>query len=364
MKKLPWLNLSLIYGLHILVVLSSDFFGQNLLAAPKAPLPVTETILNGLANWDGRWYLRIVESGYDPKAAAFFPGYPALIAVLQNLGIEPLWGAVIAANLAFLGVLISLYCLLSLDFAPDVILRSLWYLALFPTAFFFSAVYTESLYLLLVILCLYFARRHYWLASGCMGMLACLTRSAGVLLLFPLLYEFWHEKRLSFTTTSWRGWLGLAPFGLLPAGLLIYMYHLWATLGQPLAFMTAQQYWKRQAAVPWAPIIKTLGTIGQGNNLVNFLFTALALVLLILGISMLRPSYSLYGLFGILLPLCTPATHSPLLSMPRFVLVLFPIYVVLALVIRRQQLHWALISFFTMALVFLNILFANSRWVA
>ncbi|HEX3032679.1 MAG TPA: mannosyltransferase family protein [Bacillota bacterium] len=364
MKKTPWHNLILIYSVHLIAVLSSDYFGQNIRAGRKAaPLPFWDTTLNGLSNWDGRWYLTIAENGYDPKSAAFFPLYPALIAFCKWLGIDPVIGGAIIANLAFFGLLIGLYHLASLDFSEPVVLRAIWYLALFPTAFYFSTLYTESLFLLLVVYSLYWARRQKWWPCCLAAGLATLTRSLGVFLLIPLLYEYRQGTKEAFTQQTGRI-TALIPFALIPAGLLSFMGYLSRTLSSPLAFMTAQQYWKRHPDFPWSSIIKTGLYITQGNNLFNMIFTLVAIVLVIWGTFYLRLSYSLFAALGLLIPLCSPASHSPLLSMPRFVLVLFPIYLVMALLIRREQIHYAVLTLFTMALCYLTILFANSRWVA
>ena len=119
-------------------------------------------LLQPWRNWDGHWYALVVLKGYGYHEAvtAFFPLYPALLGVgnwLLDGQIE--LAGVIISNVAFLGALVLLYQLLIVDFDRAVVRRALLYIALFPTAYYFSAVYSESLFLLVSVGCLLAARR-------------------------------------------------------------------------------------------------------------------------------------------------------------------------------------------------------------
>jgi Gpi18-like mannosyltransferase len=181
MKKLktPWLTICLIFLVHQFVVLSSSFFGQSLLAGRKRHLDPVEVIIKGMTRWDGGWFLRIAQEGYNLKSAAFFPLYPFLIKTLQGVGLSSQAAALLISNTSFLLMLIVFYHLVTLDYPESVAVRSLWYLAMFPTAFYFSVMYTESLYLFLVMLTLYLGRTRRWMLASLCGMLASLSRSLG-----------------------------------------------------------------------------------------------------------------------------------------------------------------------------------------
>lgn len=364
LKRNGWLDILLVWLLHQTIVLSSAYFGPNLLAGKHGPLAPAATLLKALTHWDGRWYLRIAVTGYSAKAAAFFPLYPWSIKGLTLLGFSPELAALTISNLAFLAVLILFYHLVRLDNEAEAAVRALWYLALFPTALFFTTAYTESLYLALVLLALYLARGKHWFWAGICGGLAGLTRSLGVLLVLPLYLEY--RRQLSQTLPPRSpgqkfGWVWLA---LVPTGLGVFMFYLWRTLGNPLAFMAAQRFWKRTLGFPWATLYHAFTQNLPQVNIGNLFFTLFALIFLGLAINRISPVYSAYLFYGLLIPLSTPARHSPLLSMPRFVVVLFPVFIVMALVIKSERLHWAVLCSFTALLCLMSIMFGSSRWVA
>ncbi|MHB8170231.1 MAG: mannosyltransferase family protein [Thermincolia bacterium] len=175
--KNGWRDIILVYFVHQIIVLGTDYFGQKFLAGRKVFLEPMATIIGGLSHWDGRWFIRVATEGYTVKSAAFFPLYPSLIKMLQNLGIEPHVGALLISNIAFFLILVVFYHLLSRDYDHQVAVRSLWYLSLFPTAFFFSALYSESLYLLFVLLTMYLGRSRRWFSPSSLSVwvVSCIT---------------------------------------------------------------------------------------------------------------------------------------------------------------------------------------------
>ena len=146
------------------------------------------SLFNPWAHWDGVWYIKIATSGYADAdgSAAFFPLYPLRCVV---------WGVLLGGNLRdrrhrhlarlLLPGVWLLYRLVDRDFGPRIAYRTALYLSIFPTAFFWQAVYSESMFLMLSIACLLFAREGRWKLSGLAGLLAALTRSAGFMLLVP-----------------------------------------------------------------------------------------------------------------------------------------------------------------------------------
>lgn len=371
-------------------------------------------LLQPWGNWDGHWYALIALEGYsyDPATAAFYPLYPFLLRGLARLldGQIELTGVlmqielagVLISNVALLGALMVLYQLIQLDFPRPVARRAILYLALFPTAFYFSALYSESLFLLLSVACLYAARRDRWWLASALGFLAALARTHGILLLLPLALLFLRQEGIR----PWR-WrrnpLGLA---LVPAGLLVYMVHLRRVWDDPLMMLRAQKTWGRYASDPlqtlrdgvaqvdgctmrdlvasvgrpgveacWADQIKkepTLATIRDvywrwgfsQSDLVELGATVLLLALGLLAFRLLPLAYSSYLAAGIILPLWSPAADHPLMSMHRFALVLFPAFIVLALLGRWRPLHGAIMVVSSLLLAFFTIQFASWMWVA
>ncbi len=363
-QKIPWSDLGLIYLVHQFIVLSSCYFGQNMLAGKKAPLELWAALGKGLSHWDGKWYLQIATEGYNLKSVAFFPLYPLLIKALTSLGLAPQLAGLLISNVAFLLLLLIFERLISLDYDSSVALRSCWYLSLFPTSFYFSVLYTEALFLLLVLWAFYLMRTNQWVLASVVAMFASLTRSLGVLLIFPLLWEYYQAQFRTSSDRSLPKHYQILSCLLIPAGLGCYMLYLQLVFGNPLAFLEAQRFWKRSFDWPWNSIYHATLKITEGNNFWNLTFTIFAMVMLVIAYRQLRPSYTLYMLFGLIMPLFSPAYHSPLLSMPRFTLVLFPSFLVLARLVKREQTHWTLLSISSVLLVFLTMLFTNSRWVA
>jgi len=138
---------------------------------PESP----KSFVNLHARWDSEWYIDIVENGYScqPKAlcnAVFFPLYPFLIKIFSFLpGVNSYLAAFLISNLSLFGAVIAFYNLLLLNYSSQVAQRAIWFLLIFPTSFFFTTIYTESLFLFLSILCFYFTFKSKWKMAGLVG---------------------------------------------------------------------------------------------------------------------------------------------------------------------------------------------------
>src|SRR5688500_16532057 len=215
---------------------------------PELTRSLAEPLLSPLARWDAAWYLRIAESGYGGSdvRAAFFPLYPLLVrAVASPFGASPgalLVAADAVALAAFLGALVLLHRLVSLELGRPLAQPALLLLAVFPAAVFFGAPYSESLFLLLAVGAFYAARTGRWAWAGACAGLASGTRSAGLLLLLPLALIWWQSRPRRAGDAAW---LLLAPLG-------IAAYAAWLGLveGDALRFLDVQEAWSRELAVP------------------------------------------------------------------------------------------------------------------
>jgi hypothetical protein len=318
-----------------------------------------------LTRWDGEWYLGLAAGGYDYDPAlgidyksniAFFPVYPALIRVVGNiLGGNNVMAGVLISHAAFFTALLLLYRLTEHEFDEGAAQRVVYYIAVFPTAIFFSAVYTESLFLLLTVAAFYALRKERWLLAGVIGAIATLTRVPGILLAIPYGLEW--ARRHGWTLRgivhvgSWRGllrglrtdWLALAPVFLIPLGLLLHMVYLGRTFGDPLIFVHIQsgEGWNRgETENPLIVIVSNLIFIvqqfGGAENIreldwyiwlkpLDLMFGIFFIVVSLLAWRRLGAAYGIHGLLGVLLPIA-----SGNLSMMRFVIVLFPVFMMLA----------------------------------
>ena len=218
----------------------NDF--ANLLVAPGA-------------RFDSAWYVTIGHEGYDVGARpAFFPLLPALLSLVNGtVGLTLVTGILISCTCS-LGALYLLHRLVALDFGLAHARTTVWLAAWFPGAIVLSAVYSESLFLLLSIGSLYSARLARWPLAGLLGALAATSRSGGVLLLVPLVVIYLWGPRADRQETSPA--IGLRPryrprpdflwilLGV-PAGLLLYVAYLALATGDPLSVFSAQAAWHR-----------------------------------------------------------------------------------------------------------------------
>lgn len=316
--------------------------------------------------WDAQHYLAIATDGYHGTDMAFFPLYPFAVHVVGGLIGNHLAAGLIISNLSFFVALTYLYALVRLEYGDDTTAyHAIFYIAIFPTAIFFSAVYTESLFLALTVASVYYARHGNYITAGICGALASMTRVEGMLTAIPLAYEAWTGWRERRGTTLTRGIAGVL---LVPCGLLVYMAYLYALVGDPLYFLKVQDNWHRHLAPPWVSIINTLKDLahhplaspGSVNHMIELAFTLLFLVLMVAAFRTLRSSYAWYFAASLLVPMST----SSLMSMPRFVLVIFPAFMLLALWGRRPLVNSAIVALSLPLLGLFTVLFADWYWLA
>jgi len=323
-------------------------------------------LLDVWGRWDAQHYLAIATAGYQGKEMAFFPLYPFLIHIFGGLIGDHLTAALVISNLAFLVALGYLYALVKLEFGDESIaFHAIFYIAIFPTAIFFSAVYTESLFLALTVASVYYARHGNYITSGVFGALAAMTRVEGMLTAIPLAYEAWHGWRERGGTALTRGTIGVL---LVPAGLFAYMGYLYALVGDPLFFLKIQDNWNRHLALPWISIVNTVKEIrahplasgGTVNHVIELAFTLAFLALVVVAFKKLRLSYALYFAASLLMPMSTAS----LMSMPRFVLVMFPAFMLMAIWGRNPVVNAAIVSLSLPLLGLFTVLFADWYWLA
>ena len=310
--------------------------------------------------WDSVWYLAIASDGYlDDDRLAFFPLYPLLVSAAGAVVGSPVIGGVAVSLLAFLGALYFLHRLTELELGRDAARATVWLCALFPASFFFSAVYSESLFLLLSVGAVYAARLRRWPTAGALGMLAAGTRSAGVLLLVPLVLEAFRARRAAgragpeSKTRRFRAPPKAALWLLLvPVGLGAFVAYLAAVGADPSGPFRAQELWMRHFGGPlvgawdgaraaWDGARQLLSgsrspayfEIAAGDpftvarhNLTLFAFLLGALAAAFGAIRSLPRTYGAYVGAMLALPLSFPVSTQPLMSLPRFLAVLFPLF--------------------------------------
>jgi hypothetical protein len=335
--------------------------------------PGWHNAVTSFERFDGLWFLRIATGGYEDGdgSAAFFPGYPMLVrAASPILGSHPLAAALLIANLSALGAMILLYFLTSSEFDERVARRAVLYLAVFPTSFFLLAPYSEATFLLFVLLAMWGARRGRWWVAGIAGAAAAATRNVGVLIVLPLAVEAFHQRRelRPGSTAARLGWAVTPALGL--AGYLLFWQ--WSA-GDWLAPIHQQANWQRGLAFPPATLIEgtRLALVYPGRHLypggyhvLDWLAVTPALAAAVWVTIRTRPIYWVYTWTAILAPLSFVFVPRPFMSLPRFLLVLFPfLWAPAVLAGRRPWLHGAWVATSAVLLGIFTLLFVNWYYI-
>ncbi|MGI8826480.1 MAG: mannosyltransferase family protein [Chloroflexota bacterium] len=311
------------------------------------------SLLSVWNRWDARWYVGIAAHGYhwslDGKPSlAFFPLYPLLVHCVSLTGVPRDVAALVLSNAAFGASLLYLYLLVDQEACPPAAWRATWLLALFPTAFFTFAPYTESLFLLSAIATVYHARRGNARVTGAWLAAAVATRATGLTLVPAAL--------LAMNGQTWRRRLLM----LFPAvaSLSAYLWYLQRHHLQIQRLLTAQRAWHRALAYPWTGFVASAswpvrhGIVNFGwavENVFQLGVTILFLALTVAAWRHLGRAQAAYCAAFWLLVLISPQWlddfYAPFSSMDRFVLALFPLagWAALRLTARgfRRTLAWS-----------------------
>lgn len=329
---------------------------QSPVGVPGWPaLPQTEGWHNAVTAWeraDSLWFLRIASEGYrlDDSSAAFFPLFPLLVrGVAWLTGGRFLLAGFLVSNLALIGSLVLLFKLTAEELSTQMARRTVLYLCVFPTAFFLFSPFSESLFLLCAAGAIYAARHQHWLLAGGLGAGAALTRSIGILLCVVLAVEALHQLVADRRT---RPWSVLRAAGVLAAcaipslGTAAYLYY-WERYGSGWTTpFNAQGGWDRHLSLPWDTVVRGVQTgtdnIGQfpgGYWTVDLLLVALAFACAVWVAVRTRPVYGVFALLSLVFPLLFMFDGRPFMSVPRFLLPIFPVFWALARFSERWRAH-------------------------
>lgn len=334
----------------------------------------------GLANvgtsferWDALWFLRIAEQGYaeDDGSAAFFPLYPmAIKGVSTLLGGHPLLAALLVSNLAFLAALVVVYLLTELEYDEATARRTTVLITAWPTAFFFFAPYSESLFLLLAAGSFLCARRGRWLSAGVLGALAASTRSIGIVLALALAVEAaqqWRERRDKNLRTLAAP---LASASLVAVGTFGYLLYWKVAADNWFAPIGEQANWQRVFSFPLVTLwdgtraaFDFIGVTEGGYHLLDWLVVVPTIALAAWVAIRMRPSYAFYAWTSLLLPLTFIFEARPFMSVPRFTVVVWPIFWALARLGERWNAHTAIVACSVVGLGAFTMLFVNWYWI-
>lgn len=321
--------------------------------------------------WDGIHYQSIATYGYaDAHQTAFFPLYPLLGRGISWLsGLDSLPALIIVSNLALLASLVLLHHTVWGWFNLPTARASLIHLVIFPTSFFFYAVYPQSLLLLFVLLALWLALSGRWWFAGIAALLSGLTHGSAIVLSVPLAYIAW-ERHLRVIGKDWRSLPRLsASLSMLLAttapALGMGLFMLWTRLaGLPVFIETHSQGWSRRFHWPWqaavdftVELVSTpfeLSYIAMWINIGIFFLTIALTVFSMRRIP--RPAW-LLQLSTLLLLLVHYLDWNPFHSFFRIILTAFPLYITLALLGSRKTLRLSIAAISLVLALILSTLF-------
>ena len=310
------------------------------------------------ARWDSFWYTDIAENGYVFKGPeklsniVFFPLYPLLIKVTSFFVDGNLMLAGWLLSITFLFLALFYFAKLIREFHKEIDYKlPLMLLLIFPTAFFLNAIYTESLFLFLSIAAFYYALKKNFVLAGIFGFFASLTRITGALLFIPLLWEYFKNRK--FTRPFNKELLSIF---LVPLGTLSFFLFHYFKFGDFFLFFRVEGWWGRAFSLNKDHFL-LLTHPAAVNLFTDVLFVIFAVMATYFVFKKLRTSYGLYMAATLLVALGT----GTLMSIGRYLLVLFPIYILLAKLKDQYQLFAYI--FISVLLFAMNvILFVNNYW--
>ena len=307
--------------------------------------------------WDSYWYLDIIQHGYYLQEnntlsnVVFFPLYPFLIKIvgIALLGKFALAGWLISMA-ALIGACAFFYELLR-EFHPDIEAeKPILLMLIFPTAFFFNVMYTESLFLLMTMGTFYFALRKEYYKAGAFALLGALTHSNGVFLSLPIVWKIIEQH-------GWKSIMGkkIIPAFFAPIGTFSFLLYDYLKFKDLFLFFKIESAWGRGFVfnIDHFSFFSHPSIVNMG---IDAAFTVLIIGAIVLVWKKLNPLYSVFMSLTVLSAL----TSGTLMSIGRYSLVLFPLFILLANLKGTKLQTWIFSSALLLAMDI--ILWVNNYW--
>ncbi len=348
-------NVNYIFLIWLLTVLFSFYLGFSTLPHSGK---FDNNFFGSLSNWDGGHFLGIAREGYSEKFQyAFFPLYPLAIRVLNQLTQNYLAAGVLVSLMStFLGMHI-LYKLVAVDFKKQIAEKTILAILFFPVSFFLLTAYSEGIFFFLTVLAFYFLRQNKLFWATVITVLVSATRLVGLAVVAALWIDVLTRQGLNR-----KNWYIL----FAPLGFIAYCIFLYNQTGDPFYFITAEGHWQRTLTTPGVGFWEALKDIINGgitalnfNVFLDLIFAIFGVGFAIRSFRFLPASFVIYSLLSVVIPLFTPT----LSSMPRFLLPVFPLFILVAL-IKNPYLQLCFQMFSLALLGVLAATFAVGYWVS
>jgi hypothetical protein len=325
--------------------------------------------------WDAIWYGSIARDGYqyfgerEASNVAFFPGFPLLsgaVSRVANLPVE-VSGPIVSTLLTLIAGWL-LYRLTRRETQDEeTARRSIVYWLAFPAAYYLALGFSEALYTVATLAAFTLAREGKWGWSGLVAFIAGLTRLHGALLIVPLAYEYLRQQRW-----QWRSIFKLHAIGTLgaPLGVLAFFGYLGVQFGKPLAYFDVQTLFFKGSRIeafptfPGTTLANSIhGLLTNVPSTESIAVTGALLLLLVLTLETWVRLPRMYGVYMLTVVLFS-LTSGDLISLPRFVVPMFPGFMALALIGKRPWLDRSILILFLLLQGVLALLFTKGYWVA
>jgi hypothetical protein len=324
--------------------------------------PSENPLLRVWERWDSMHYLSILQNGYSffrPGLlnTAFFPLFPLLGFIVNKFIGNPTVSLLLVSNAASFGGLVFAYRLAALEYGQQVARRTIFYVSIFPYAFFFAGIYTESLFLLNLAATLYYARTEKWGMASAWGILLTATRLVGIAVVPALLWEYMSQRGWKWKRIDGK----ILAIVAMATGLIGYMTYTYFVFGDFLSLVHSSTLgWDRRPEWPWVAWQNFQGTM-ERYDYPTYLFTgffaAFGVGLVCLTFGRLRPIYVVLAVLLIVIPLSSNQVG----GMPRYILTNLPVFLMLARLGEGRLIHMATTVIFLLYLAVLTTLHVN--WV-
>lgn len=311
-------------------------------------------LLSGLKNWDSGHYIGIAENGYTKKYQfAFFPLYPMLIKIISILTGNYLSSALIISITSSVVGLWLFHSILKEEFNKNL-KKIIISLLIFPTSFYLLLPYTEGLFFLLTMLFFYFLRKNIYLSSLFCA-LAIATKITGFALLVVLIYSLFKDKEKNKLLSLL---IAIIPFSVFCIFQLLETKNLFY-------FLEAQAHWQRSLSLPFLGFLNLIIKISSTNiekidinDIINLGFAVFGTGLVLRSFRFLRLKYSIFAAAAIALPLFTGS----LTSFPRFLVIIFPIFILIG---KTKNLIWVIYLICSIfLLIYFSSEFIKGNWIS
>jgi hypothetical protein len=356
-----WLVVGWALSIKILLFV---FAAKSFRILENKPLPGRSGWLDIWNRWDSLHYLQVAQFGYNASSvmkAWFYPLFPWSTRLVAYVVGNYLLSAFVVSGCASVAAAILLRRIVQFDHDASTSRWAVWFFLIFPTAYYLHIGYTESLFLALALGSILAALLERWWLAGVLGALCWMTRANGIILLPTLAIEAVHQWVVS-KRWNWR-WLWIA---IVPAGFGVYLFVNWKVTGDPFAFLRMRKgLFAMESSWPWVGIHSAIGNLRRTPNQAEIVgaqelyFAALGFVCMIVSWIKLRPLHAVWitGNWFLI------TSVSFLESVPRYVLTMYPVFILFAL-LARNRLWAAVITVWSLLfLALFSSVFVRGWWV-